>query len=288
MQKLSLRAYAKINLALAIQNKRSDGYHNLSTIMQTVSIYDRVCLQKSDKITCNTNERYVPNGGENIAFKAAEMFFNFTKIDAGVDIFIDKNIPFGAGMGGGSSDAAAVFVGLNKLYCANIDDIAMIKLASKVGADVPFLIKGGTALVEGVGDIITNIKPVPKCNILIVKPNVSVSTADAYGKYDNLFGESEASANFLIHYIEKDDLDGLCFGLFNDFEKVIEISTIKEIKEQIMNRGALTSCMTGSGSAVFGIYKNFEEADRARIEFEKEGFLSFVCEPTEKNNLIIE
>lgn len=288
MQNLSLRAYAKINLALAIQNKRSDGYHNLKTIMQTISIYDRVCLQKSDKIICNTNESYVPSGEKNIAFKAAKIFFEFTKIDAGVNIFIDKKIPAGAGMGGGSSDAAAVFWGLNKLYCTNIDHSMMIKLASKVGADVPFLIKGGTALAEGIGDVLTTIKPMPKCDILIVKPNVSISTADAYCKYDNRFGESETSVDFLINHIEKGDLDGLCFELFNDFEKVIEVSTIKKIKEQIMNTGALTSCMTGSGSAVFGIYKNFEEADRAKIEFEKEGFLSFVCEPTEKNNLIIE
>lgn len=288
MQNLSLRAYAKINLALAIQSKRSDGYHNLSTVMQTVSIYDRVCLQKSDKIICTTNESYVPNGEKNIAFKAAKIFFEYTKIDAGVEIFINKKIPCGAGMGGGSSDAAAVFVGLNKLYCVNIDDDTMIKLASRVGADVPFLIRGGTALVEGVGDVITTIKPVPKCDILIVKPTVSISTSDAYGKYDNCFGESETSVNFLTHYIEQGNLNEVCFGLFNDFEKVIEVSTIKKIKKQIMNGGALTSCMTGSGSAVFGIYNNFEEADRARIEFEKEGFLSFVCEPTEKNNLIIE
>lgn len=288
MQNLSLRAYAKINLALAIQNKRSDGYHNLSTIMQTVSIYDWVRLQKSDKIICNTNVCDIPDGEKNIAFKAAKIFFEFTKIDAGVNIFIDKKIPSGAGMGGGSSDAAAVFCGLNKLYCANIDDGTMIKLASKVGADVPFLIKGGTALAEGVGDVITTMNPIPKCSILIVKPTVSISTADAYGQYDSLFWKSENSVNFLMHYIEKGDLDGLCFGLFNDFEKVIEISTIIKVKEQIMNRGALTSCMTGSGSAVFGIYKNFEEADRAKIEFEKEGFLSFVCEPVEKNNFIIE
>ena len=130
MQKLSLRAYAKINLALAIQNKRSDGYHNLSTIMQTVSIYDKIILQKNDKITCNTNENLVPNGEKNIAFKAAKIFFEFTKIDAGVNIFIDKKIPSGAGMGGGSADAAAVFLGLNKLYCANIDEKTIFKLAT--------------------------------------------------------------------------------------------------------------------------------------------------------------
>ena len=288
MQNLSLRAYAKINLALAIQNKRSDGYHNLSTIMQTVSIYDWVRLQKSDKIICNTNVRDIPDGEKNIAFKAAKIFFEFTKIDAGVNIFIDKKIPSGAGMGGGSSDAAAVFCGLNKLYCANIDDGTMIKLASKVGADVPFLIKGGTALAEGVGDVITTMNPIPKCSILIVKPTVSISTADAYGQYDSLFWKSENNVNFLMHYIEKGDLEKICCSLFNDFEKVVELATIKNIKEQIMMRGALTSCMTGSGSAVFGIYKNFEEADRAKIEFEKEGFLSFVCEPVEKNNFIIE
>ncbi len=288
MQKLTLRAYAKINLALAIQNKRSDGYHNLSTIMQTVSVYDRVILQKSDNIICSTNKNSIPNGEKNIAFKAAKIFFEFTKINAGVSIFIDKKIPSGAGMGGGSSDAAAVLFGLNKLYCTSINYDTMIKLASKVGADVPFLIKGGTALAEGIGEIITNIQPLPKCSILIVKPNVSISTSDAYGRYDMLFDESKTDVDFLISYIKKGDLDELCFGLFNDFEKAIEISTIKKIKEQIMVRGALKSCMTGSGSAVFGIYKDSEDSYRARAEFEKEGFLSFVCEPVKKNNVIIE
>lgn len=288
MQKLILKAYAKINLALAIQNKRRDGYHNLSTIMQTVSVYDRVILQKSDKIICDTNKNYIPNGEKNIAFKAAKIFFDFTKINAGVNIFIDKKIPSGAGMGGGSSDAAAVLWGLNKLYCTSINYDTMIKLASKVGADVPFLIKGGTALAEGIGEIITNIQSLPKCSILIVKPNVSISTSDAYARYDMLFDESKTNVDFLISYIEKGNLDELCFGLFNDFEKAIEISAIKKIKEKIMIRGALKSCMTGSGSAVFGIYKDSEDSDRAREKFEKEGFLSFVCEPVKKNNLIIE
>lgn len=282
MQELSLKAYAKINLALAIQNKRSDEYHNLSTIMQTVSIYDRVKLKKSNRITCNINDDVIPSGEKNIAFKAAKVFFEFTGIDAGVDIFIDKKIPHGAGMGGGSADAAAVFLGLNKLYCANVSENLLVKLASKVGADIPFLLKGGTALAEGIGDVITNIKPLPKCNILIVKPNISISTVDAYSKYDKFVGETTNSVNCLIPYLEKGDLDSLCCGLFNDFEKVVAGTIISKIKERMLARGALTSCMTGSGSAVFGIYRNFETADRARTEFELEGFLSFLCEPVEK------
>lgn len=282
MQELVLKAYAKINLALAIQNKRSDGYHNLSTIMQTVSIYDRVTLKKSNQITCNINNDFIPSGEKNIAFKAAKVFFEFTGIDAGVDIVIDKKIPYGAGMGGGSADAAAVFLGLNKLYCANVSENSLVQLASKVGADVPFLLKGGTALAEGIGEIITNIKPLPECNILIVKPSISVSTVDAYNEYDKLADEAKNSVNYLIPYLEQGDLDGLCCGLFNDFERVVAGTTINKIKGQMMARGALTSCMTGSGSAVFGIYRDFETADGARIEFEKGGFLSFVCEPVKK------
>ena len=282
MQELVLKAYAKINLALAIQNKRSDGYHNLSTIMQTVSIYDRVTLKKNNQITCNINNDFIPSGEKNIAFKAAKVFFEFTGIDAGVDIVIDKKIPYGAGMGGGSADAAAVFLGLNKLYCANVSENSLVQLASKVGADVPFLLKGGTALAEGIGEIITNIKPLPECNILIVKPSISVSTVDAYNEYDKLADEAKNSVNYLIPYLEQGDLDGLCCGLFNDFERVVAGTTINKIKDQMMERGALTSCMTGSGSAVFGIYRDFETADGARIEFEKGGFLSFVCEPVKK------
>ncbi len=282
MQELVLKAYAKINLALAIQNRRRDGYHNLSTIMQTVSIYDRVTLKKSNQITCNINDDFIPSGEKNIAFKAAKVFFEFTGIDAGVDIVIDKKIPYGAGMGGGSADAAAVFLGLNKLYCANVSENSLVQLASKVGADVPFLLKGGTALAEGIGEIITNIKPLPECNILIVKPSISVSTVDAYNEYDKLADEAKNSVNYLIPYLEQGDLDGLCCGLFNDFERVVAGTTINKIKGQMMARGALTSCMTGSGSAVFGIYRDFETADGARIEFEKGGFLSFVCEPVKK------
>lgn len=287
MQELILKAYAKINLSLAIQNKRNDEYHNLSTIMQTVSIYDKVRLQKNNQITCNTNNDCIPNGEKNIAFKAAKVFFEFTNIDSGVNIFIDKVIPSGAGMGGGSADAASVLVGLNRLYSANLDESEIIKLASKVGADVPFLIRGGTALVTGIGDIITSIKPLPKCSILIVKPNISISTADAYNDYDKLVEKSINDVDFLIPYIEKGDLDGLCFGLFNEFEKVVELTAIKKVKDQMLIRGALSSCMTGSGSAVFGIYKDFELADKARLEFEKEGFLSFVCEPVKKNKFLV-
>ena len=181
MNEITLNAYAKINLSLAIIGKRDDGYHNLSTIMQTISLFDKITIKKScDNIICNTDNKYIPSGEGNIAFKAAKKFFEFTNIDGGAIISIKKNIPFGAGMGGGSADAASVLKGLNKLYSTKICLDDLIKIASEIGADVPFALFGGTALVQGIGDKISRLKPFMDCYILVLKPGVSISTPKAY------------------------------------------------------------------------------------------------------------
>ena len=282
MKKLFLKAYAKINLALAIVDRRNDGYHNLSTIMQTISLYDEIILKKCENIVCDMDRDVVLEGEENIAAKAAKVFFEFANLDGGVHISIKKRIPSQAGLGGGSADAAAVLVGLNRLYAAGLDEYTLCKLGAKVGADVAFLTRGATALVEGVGEVVRAVPSLADCGILIVKPSVGISTAAAYAKYDGLKNCDLRSSDFLVPYLERGDLKGFCSGLFNDFEKVVNCDIIQKVKNKILESGALASCMTGSGSAVFGIYNNEGSLDLAKAQFERDGFLSFACRPIKK------
>ncbi len=286
MKELFLKAYAKINLALAVGNVRSDGYHNLSSIMQTISLYDEIILKKSENIVCDIDKDVVPDGEENIAVKAARAFFEFLKIDGGAHIFIKKSIPSQAGLGGGSADAAAVIRGLNRLYSTGADEYTLCKIGAKVGADVAFLICGGAALAEGVGNVLSKLPSLSGCKILIVKPDIGISTAAAYAEIDKLQKHDFKSADFLIQPLKNGDLKRLCLGLFNDFEDALNLDIIQIVKEKMLRRGAMASLMTGSGSAVFGIYEDEESLSKSQIEFEKEGFLSFACCPIEKYDLL--
>lgn len=278
MDEITLKAYAKINLSLAITGKRDDGYHNLSTIMQTISLFDKVTIKKSyDNITCNTDNKNIPSGEGNIAFKAAKKFFEFVNIDGGAIISIKKNIPFGAGMGGGSADAAAVLKGLNELYSTKINLDDLIKIASKIGADVPFALFGGTALVQCIGDKISKLKPFMDCYILVVKPDLNISTAKAYSNYDKNFNSKVKNMDELVECINSHNLKSFCAKMFNDFEMVTNIPIINKIKNEMLLFGALGSCLTGSGSTVFGIYDDESKANKANKKFKKYNLKSFLC-----------
>lgn len=291
MNRLKLNSYAKINLNLKILNKRPDGYHNIKSVVQTISLKDTVKLKKNlkknKKIICKTNVENIPTDEKNLAFKAAKIFFNHAKIEASVKIIIKKKIPTQSGLGGGSSNAAATLIGLNKLFKTNLTKAELLNLAKKIGADVPFLVSGGTSLMQGVGELIKNIKPIKNCYILIVKPNFNISTKEAYLKYDIFSNDLEKNnSNFvekLYATIEKEkNLKEIKKFLINDFEKILKNEDIKKIKKEILKKGAICCSLTGSGSAIFAIFKEKNKAKLAKKFFKKQKLKTFLTTPIKK------
>ncbi|MGE5330077.1 MAG: 4-(cytidine 5'-diphospho)-2-C-methyl-D-erythritol kinase [Deltaproteobacteria bacterium] len=265
MNQLSIKAPAKINLYLDVIGKRSDGYHDLKMIMQTVSLYDEIKLTKiSEGIELIVNAN-IPTGEKNTASKAAKLMLDKFGIKDGVKIEIEKNIPIGAGLAGGSADAAGVIKGMNSLFELGQTSEHLSQLGKKVGADVPFCVIGGTALVEGIGERITQLDSFSSIDVVMVKPNFSVSTAYVFGKYIDNKPMTKPCTEKLIDNMKNHDLQEVGKSLYNALESVtaVEYPVIDEIKEELLRTGAEGSLMSGSGSTVYGIFKNSEEAKLA-------------------------
>ena len=266
-QPLELKAYAKVNLGIDVIGKRPDGYHEVRMIMQTVKLYDRITMEKNDSgnIILSTNLPYLPVNEKNLVYRAIDMIRNAYGITDGVTASIVKRIPVAAGMAGGSSDAAAAFVGMNQLFHLGITQQELMDYGVKLGADIPYCIMRGTALSEGIGEILTPLPPIPNCWFLIVKPTFSMSTKFVY---ENLHLDEIA-----VH----PDIDGMkealyqrdLIGVTDRMENVLEQVTKKhypaigEIKDIMKKEGALNALMSGSGSTVFGIFKSKETAEKA-------------------------
>lgn len=271
MNFIRLKAFGKINLGLDILRKREDDYHELKMIMQTVTLYDDIFIQKrKDKnIVVNTNLTFLPTNESNIVFKAAKLLKDEFNIKQGVNISLIKRIPVAAGMAGGSSDAAATLVGLNNLFKIGLNKKQLMKLGLKLGADVPYCIMRGTALSEGIGEILTPLNPMPKCYILLVKPPINVSTKYVYKNFSLNNIKEHPNIDGMINAINKGDL----YNISNKLANVLETVTIKdypvieEIKNKMCQEGALNSLMSGSGPTVFGIFDNFNKADKAYAIF---------------------
>lgn len=266
---LELKAYGKINLGLDVVRKREDGYHEVRMIMQTVNLYDKITMEKNGEgeIRTETNLPYVPDGEGNLAYRAAKLLADEFGITDGVTIKIKKCIPVAAGMAGGSTDAAAVLVGMNRLFSLGLSKKELMKRGVKLGADVPYCIMRGTALSEGIGEILTELPPAPQCHILLAKPQVSVSTKAVYGKLraNELTPDQHPDIDGMAEAIKSSDLDGVIARLGNVLETVTipdhpEIGTIKQI---MMEHGADGALMSGSGPTVFGIFKDEEAAKNA-------------------------
>ena len=266
---LELKAYGKINLGLDVVRKREDGYHEVRMIMQTVNLYDKIVMDKTSEpgIRTETNLPYVPDGEGNLAYRAAKLLADEFDIQEGVTIRIKKCIPVAAGMAGGSTDAAAVLVGMNRMFGLGLSKRELMKRGVKLGADSPYCIMRGTALSEGIGEILTELPPAPQCHIVLAKPQVSVSTKAVYGKLraNELTPEQHPDIDGMREAIENGDLDGVIERLGNVLELVTipdhpEIGTIKEI---MMAEGAAGALMSGSGPTVFGIFKDEDAAKRA-------------------------
>jgi 4-diphosphocytidyl-2-C-methyl-D-erythritol kinase len=265
MESISLKAYAKINLSIDITGKRPDGYHDVKMIMQTIALHDIVTLEVRDSgIEIECNRPGIPTGADNIAYKAASLLMKEYNIDRGVCINITKNIPVAAGLAGGSADAAAVLKGMNSLFSLDLGEDELIAAGKQVGADVPFCIKGGTMLAQGIGEMLTELDFFSKVDIVLVKPGIEVSTAWVYKNLDLSRVSFRPDTNMLIKAISNKDTVLVAQNMKNVLESVTieEYKAIKDIKEELIRLGALGSMMSGSGPSVFGIFE-----DRAKAEY---------------------
>ena len=281
MNKIGVKAPAKINLFLDIVGKLPNGYHEIKSVMQTVDLFDYVKVEKADEITvdCNNN---APEGENNIAFKAAKLFFERTEIESGAKISIDKRIPMQAGMAGGSADAAAVLFGLNKIFDEPLSEDELCEIGAKCGADVPFSITGGTMAAEGIGEKLSSVFEIPDCWLVIVKPEISMSTPESYKYYDE-HGLSELEHpvfDSFLSVLEQNDLSSLSGKLYNVLEHTVEDPVIGDIKNEMLSLGALGSMMTGSGTAVFGIFDSVHKAVAAKNALSEKFGSVFLSRPT--------
>ena len=255
---MRLRAMAKINLGLDILGKREDGYHEVRMLMQTIQMYDLLDIRRksSPGITLTTNLLYVPSDERNLVYKAAKLLMDEFDIQEGISMKLTKSIPVAAGMAGGSSDAAAAFVGVNKMFHLGLSEQELMERAVQIGADVPYCIMRGTALAEGIGEKLTRLPQLPKCYILVGKPAVNVSTKLAYENLDLQNMGAHPDIDGMISDIENGDLYTMVSRMGNVFEPGIigKYPVIQEIKDLMEAHGALKAMMSGSGPTVFGIF----------------------------------
>jgi len=266
MNLIELKARAKVNLSLDVVAKRPDGYHDIKTIMQTIELHDRVFIEEAKSgIEVLCKNRWVPTDRRNIAYKAAEKLKLQFGIDRGVKIRIEKNIPVSAGLAGGSSDAAAVLKGMNSLFGLNLKENELMEIGKTIGADVPFCIKGGTMLAEGIGEILTPLKPLPVTHMVLIKPKIGISTAWVYGNLNVKNLTSRPDTNIMIKYIESGNIKSLAKDMCNVLETVTctKYEVIDEVKQRLIDLGALGSMMSGSGPTVFGIFSDKKSAKKA-------------------------
>lgn len=274
MEQISRRAYAKINLGLDVTGKRPDGYHEVRMIMQTVDIYDILTFRKTDRagLFLFSEQKELPCDRSNLIYRAAEMIRERYQIEEGVEISFLKNIPIAAGMAGGSADAAAVFHGMNELFGLSMSLKEMRGMGVKLGADIPYCIMGGTALSEGIGEILTPLPAPPGAHLVVVKPDISVSTKYVYENLRLKELENHPDIDGMIKALENGNLEGITARLGNVLETVTEreYPVIRSLKELMCREGAEGALMSGSGPTVFGIWQWKEDAQRAARKISEE------------------
>lgn len=263
---MKIKAYAKINISLDILGKREcDGYHLLKMIMQNIDLYDEISIKKQyGEITLSCNKNYVPTDSRNLAYKAAMLFKERYNIKDGVHIDIVKNIPVSAGLAGGSTDGAAVLKLMNKLFEVNASEEELMEIGLKLGADIPYCIKGGTALCEGIGEKITPLKPFRNKILVLVKPAFGVSTKEVYKAFDINKVRVHPKTESLIEAMEKDDLNYVANNMRNLLENVTlrKHNILIKIKEEMNRYGAVGSMMSGSGPSVFAFFDDMLKAQK--------------------------
>ena len=267
---ITKKAYAKVNLGLDVIRRREDGYHEVRMIMQTVDICDVLTFTRQERpgIVVTTDKEELPGDESNLIYKAARLVTETCSVREGIKIELQKRIPMAAGMAGGSTDAAAVFHGMNEMFGLGMDEDEMCALGVKIGADIPYCVKGGTALAEGIGEILTKLPDAPACVVLVAKPDIDVSTKYVY---ENLHAESleyHPDIDGMRAAIEEGDLRGMAERMGNVLETVTvnAYPVIREVKEVMKKSGAWNALMIGSGPTVFGIFGEEEKARKAYNE----------------------
>ena len=267
MKEIKLKAMAKINLGLDVVRKREDGYHEVRMIMQTIHMYDQIMLTESEEagIRVRTNVTFLPVNEDNLVYKAAKLLMDEFQVSSGLEIDLRKFIPTAAGMGGGSSDAAAVLVGVNRLFGLGLTKRQLMERSVVIGADVPFCVLRGTALAEGIGEVLTPLPSLPKCFVLIAKPPVNVSTKFVYSNLRANELKEHPDIDGQIRALQDGDLDGICAKMGNVLEGVTipAYPVIQTIKDRMLQCGAVNAMMSGSGPTVFGIFKERDQAEKA-------------------------
>lgn len=284
MSEISLCAYAKLNLYLDITGKRSDGYHLLETVMQSIDLCDIVTIKMSDRVGATTvgcSDPKIPDGKKNICFKAANYFYTAARRYPASEIFIEKRVPCASGLGGGSADAAAVITGLNTLMGEPLNRSQLLNVAARTGADVPFCVVGGTKLCRGVGDEIRNEVEIPERVYLVVMPDFLCDTHGAYVIYDE---DPLPQRNALKRFLKAGE--GFPKVMYNVFGALYENEKINGIIEKLKALGAEGASLTGSGSAVFGVFKDEQSAAEAAREFPN--YFTSVCKPLKYGTRVID
>lgn len=283
--KLELQAYGKINLGLDVLRKREDGYHEVKMIMQTVKLHDTLYFEsvEEDVIILSTNADGLPVNEDNLIYRACQMLKTEYKITDGIRIFLDKQLPVAAGMAGGSADAAAALIGMNRIFDIGLSKDKLMEYGVKLGADVPYCILQGTALSEGIGEKLTALSPMPECVLLLAKPPIDVSTKMVY---ENLHANElsrHPDIDGMIEALSHQDLQGITKRMENVLETVTvtRYPVISEIKNCMTDMGAMQSLMSGSGPTVFGIFTEKETAEKAAEEIRNRKLANeiFVTQP---------
>ncbi len=284
--KISINAYAKINLYLAVTGRRDNGYHDIESVMQSVSLHDTVTLSaepsEQNEILLSCSDASLPTDEKNLAYRAASLYLSVTGTEnVRVRIYIDKRIPVAAGLAGGSADAAGTLIALNALSFAPMPTKMLCELGARLGADIPFVIRGGTMTALGIGEILSPCAQMPDCPILIVRPREAVSTGAAYAKIDerSLFSAPKALCE-MTDALASASLDKVADAAYNVFEAVIpEESEVFRLKTVLTENGATLSMMSGSGPSVFGVFRDEKTALAAARAVQALGYETELCRP---------
>ena len=275
MNHIELKALAKINLGLDVLGRRENGYHDVRMVMQSIYLYDEVKIAKKKEpgITLTTNLKFLPTGDGNIAYKAAQLLMDEFDLKEGVQITLNKHIPVAAGLAGGSSNAAAVLFGMNRLFGLRLTQQELMDRGVKLGADVPYCVLGGTAIARGIGEVLTPLPAPADCHVIIAKPPVSVSTAYVYGHIKPLKITKRPDIEAMAQSIKDGDLKKMASLIYNVMEDVTvgEYPIISEIKQVMLDNGALNSIMSGSGPTVFGLFDDKQKPQQCVKTLEEKG-----------------
>ncbi len=276
-----IKSPAKINLGLGIIGKRDDGFHDIETIFQKVSIFDRLIFKpRHSGIFFETNQKNLPSDETNLVVRAAKLLQKETGTKKGAEMFLEKNIPISAGLGGGSSNAASTLMGLNRLWELNLKVNYLIKLAIRLGSDVPFFLSEPTALGTGRGEILTPIENNMKIFLLVIFPNISISASSAYKGLSLGLTSKPKDISILRSLLAKGNIADLGANLYNDLENVVckRYPILVEIKKKLIDSGAVGALVSGSGSSVFGLFSHSEAAGKAAAKLEKNDWQFFLAE----------